>query len=292
MTNRKISYLAVPVLIISIVVVILLFYIKPYSVPPVDKEIDSTRYNLDFSLEKATSVTEEYQKIILLLNGSEDQQNIGLDLLKNNIEQQPDNMAYTNILRLHMNSTTHSEDFEQFITNLPENPRLTLQLALFYVDQLQNPDLGIAALGQKSSQSILYLNEILEKNPYDLLAHYARGLNNLYWPSGLQRTEKSIQDLQFCYQVTRELEEEDPSFWLWPLIYVAYGDALIKNGDIKDGMKIWVEGYSKYADYEELEHRAILDENQAFELVRSARGVEIFQRPDEDITDIGKLWNK
>jgi tetratricopeptide (TPR) repeat protein len=306
------------VLVVIIVTVFMSWFYwdwtKPYDLPEVKEDYTLSQLHLDFSEEiileevyienpegselfptSPSKVNREnvhlvYYHAAALLREDQEDQELAIDYLLKAIELEPTNLAYSSLLRIHMAIDSRTELYIEFLDSMRnQTPEIRLQLALAYVDLLQNPDLGTAVLGQTSSASIQKLNEILEENPAYWLAYYARGLNNLYWPSGLLRTEKAIQDLGYCLAIVRKLED-DIFLPLWPLIYEAYGDALVKHGDIDAGMAVWRDGYKKYPDVISLQERFRADKEEAYGIVKRVRGIDIFQRPDPSISDISILW--
>lgn len=279
-------------------------WIEPYDLPEINDKLSLEEYGLVFSNEESvveilthggekgiipSDQLEIYQKIVELLPGTKDDQERAVGKLKELILMDAENMEYSNLLRLQMNSTGQVEEFITYMEEVPITPAIRLQKALAYVDLLQNPDLGVAVLGQTSSRSIAELNEVIKEKPHYWLAHYARGLNNLYWPSGLLRTESAIKDLSYCLAIVK-LFEDAVKLEVWPLTYIAYGDALVKEGKTKEGIAVWKEGYLKYPEEESLELRVKANADEAYEFVKKVRGIEIFQRPNPDITDISILW--
>ncbi|PEM43198.1 tetratricopeptide repeat protein [Bacillus toyonensis] len=286
----------------SLLVFYYLNWIKPYHLPEVKQELSLEEQGLTFEkeeevikkLKSSNSNTDQgatpYQNVIVQLEGNKSDQERGVENLKKLIKDEPDNLEYLNTLRLYMNSRKLTKDFANYLEDFPHTTSIKIQKALSYVDLLQDPDLGIAALGQTSSKSIQELESILDENPHNWLARYARGLNNLYWPSGLKRTESAIKDLSYCLAVVKLHEKKGVVLELWPQAYITYGDALVKEGETEDGIKVWKDGFSEYPDNKDLEKRARTNSNQAFAIVKEERGIEIFQRPNPDITDISILW--
>lgn len=278
-------------------------YLKPYDVPEISK-VPLKELDIDFSEEKSfiksaekvkdqenrlTSLGEKKQLPSLVSQLeflSEEEQ---IKYLKKGLQLTPDNHVLLNKLRIVMLNQGLTDEFIDFVKQLEtNNNNIKLHLALAYVDLLQDPDLGTAALGQRSTQSIIILNEILEENPNNLLARYARGVNNLYWPAGLQRTEKAIQDLAFCVAIAEK--HTDLKFPLFEDFYITYGDALIKEGKDKEGRAVWERGYKQFPSSKELGKRSKADNSQYLKIVEKSRGIDIFQRPDESITDLDILW--
>lgn len=279
-------------------------YLKPYDVPEISK-VPLEELNIDFSKEKAfihSADKEKHQNntinsldalnekklpslVSKVENLSEKEQ---IKYLKTGIQITPDNHVLLNKLRMVMLKQGLTNEYIDFLKQFETNKNIKLHLALAYVDLLQDPDLGTAALGQRSTQSIIILNEILDENPNNLLARYARGVNNLYWPSGLKRTEKAIQDLAFCVAIAEKYA--DLKFPLFEDFYITYGDALIKEGKFKEGRAVWERGYKQFPSSKELEMRQTADDSQSLKIVEKIRGIDIFQRPDESITDLDILW--
>lgn len=248
---------------------------KPYDLPKLDPALTMNDYNLDFSLERDTPVPRS---------------DMTEDELLALVQQFPDNLVYSTELRLRMTQHSRMEEFIDMMDEVEPTSDIVLQQALGYVDMLQDLDLGTAALGQRSAQSIRLLDDLIADNPYDVPAHYARGLNHLYWPQGLKRADRAVQDFAFCIAVEQMNPEWDFAFW--PDIYVAFGDALVKSGDAAAGIRAWKEGYAKYPDEEALAERAGADESKAYDIVRRERGIDGFTRPDPAISDIRKLWRR
>lgn len=280
MKYKKRYYLAAAVVATGVAVTALYYWwTAPYKLPEVSGDISISEYGLVF--DKEIRAQREIDSMPAINKA---------ELLKLAIGREPDNLAYSNELRLLMRDGGRTNDYLSFLEELQtESREIKLQRALAYVDQLQDPDLGTASLGQLSTRSISLLNDVVDKAPYDWFAHYARGLNNLYWPSGLQRTDKAIQDLGYCLAVSKQLETSI-DLPLWPLIYEAYGDALVKNGQEKEGIAVWKEGSRKYPGAATLQRRAMMTEEEAHNEVRTVRGIDEFRRPDPGISDLSLVW--
>ncbi|MGA5691396.1 tetratricopeptide repeat protein [Cytobacillus pseudoceanisediminis] len=305
------------VVISLLIVYSLMNWTKPYELPDLNNEITLEQIGLSLNDEHKvmdaivqssddpgtlpTSIEEinetnaavTYFNAKKLLDGNGKEQELGKQYLERLVELFPENLIYSNRLRVYMLSTEKTNEYIQFLKDLSvSESEIKLQEALAYVDSLQDPSHGIASLGQTSASSIQLLDEILSENEYDWMAHYARGLNNLYWPVGLLKTEKAIQDLGYCLAVTQYFEDKNVILPLWPSAYVAYGDALVKNGDIQEGIAVWKEGHKLYPDFKELEDRSKANKEEAFEIIRKVRGTDIFERPNKEISDLSILWNE
>ncbi|GAA4726627.1 hypothetical protein [Brevibacillus fulvus] len=207
------------------------------------------------------------------------------------VKADPDNMVYSNALRLKMGQANQTEALIAWLERqVPQTREIRLQKALAYVDMLQQKNVGTATLGKRSALSIRELDLILQTEPYDWTAHYARGLNNLYWPIGLERIDSAIQDLGFCV-AAYELAD-NKTFAFWPLAYEAYGDALVKKGEASAGYAVWQDGYRKFPDSAELKKRVEAGEEGAIELVTAERGMDSFMRPKPELTDLSMIWEQ
>lgn len=244
------------------------FYDTKYTLPKIDLNLTVGELGIDFTEEISTNSDVSKENLMKL------------------VEDNPENMAYLNALRLNMNDDLDS--YLEFLEQLGESERVYLQKALAYIDKLQNPQLGTGRLGQISNQSISELEQVLSINEYNWLAYYARGLNNLYWPVGLKRIDKAIQDLAYCVAVSEEYGNiSNP---LWADAYVAYGDALIKGEDLDTGFQVWKDGLKRFPNHPELSNRVKSGKEKAYSVVKSIRGIDSFQRPDENLTDLSILW--
>ncbi|WP_214483043.1 tetratricopeptide repeat protein [Bacillus sp. SM2101] len=277
---------------------------KSYDIPQLDKTISIEDLNLNFDKEKLVSKNlTETKNLPLEKVNNDNHENAylfakkliedgnsqeAIPYLKKIVKLEPTNLRYINDLRVLYLEMNQTDLFLQFSGTVSQTYEIKLNNALAYVDYLQTPDLGTANLGQKSAQSINILNSILEEDPYDILAHYARGLNNLYWPAGLQRSSKSIQDLTYCVSAENTFNSTD--FEFWPNCYTALGDAYVKDGQVDQGKLVWSTGLKKFPDNHQLKLRTNLSDDQALDLVREERGIDIFQRPDPSITNLNVLW--
>ncbi|MFD7524167.1 hypothetical protein [Paenibacillus chitinolyticus] len=275
MRKRVLGGFAVIAVLTGIAVLAEYVWPKPYEIPAIADNVTIAQYGLDFTKERSTDLRTAEGNIEFLMAA---------------VKKDPDNLVYSNVLRLKMAEEAKTNDYISFMEEVKPTAQSRLQQALAYVDLLQDKDLGTAVLGQKSARSIQILDGILEENPHNVLAHYSRGLNNLYWPKGLRRSENAIQDLSYCLAVADKLEQQDKDLVLWPMVYAALGDALVKNGDTRKGMSVWKQGSVKYPTDTPLKQRAGADEKQAYEIVKKERGIDGFTRPDARISDLSKIW--
>lgn len=267
-------------------------FTTPYSLPKI-QNVDPEKYDIDWSQEKkvsslsnSSSESKTYHDTLKLLKTDNAK---AVEQLKKLIKKHPDNLVYSNTLRIAMQKEEYGAKFVAFTETIKnQTPQLQLQKALAYIDQLQNQQLGTASLGQLSLSSIQVLNQVIEENPHEWSAHYARGLNNLYWPVGLKRIDKAVQDLGFCLAVLKQQNIKDNP--VVPLTYMAYGDALVKSGEIEKGVSVWKEGEKLIPDHKGLKERVVGGEKKAKQIVAKDRGIDHFQRPEPTLTDLSILW--
>ncbi|SDZ40572.1 hypothetical protein [Bacillus sp. 166amftsu] len=305
MKRKRIVIASLLVVSVCIILSIYKIYTKPYKIPEIS-QVSYDDLGVDFSEEKSFSQLIEKEKKqkkketslkkslnesnhpYLMAIISELPKEEQIEYLKEAIKVSPNNHVLLNKLRMTMLKQKRTEEYINFLQEITPSNDIKLHLALSYVDLLQDHDLGTAALGQRSTQSIMILNEILEDNPNNLLARYARGVNNLYWPSGLKRTEKAIQDLAFCVAIAEKFS--DKKFPMFENFYITYGDALVKEGEIAEGRAVWERGYDRFPNNKDLELRAKTKKDRALKVVEKVRGIDIFQRPEDSITDLNVLW--
>jgi len=207
------------------------------------------------------------------------------------VRAEPANLVYGNLLRQAMVQRGEAAELVAFFEELKgADPAVRLQRALAYVDGLQNPDLGSALLGQMSLKSIAELDKILEENPYHWLARLSRGLNNLYWPVGLRRTDKAVADLGVAVAIAEALHDFNEPYVA--MAYAAYGDALVKAEQVAEGVRVWRRGLERFPDSTELQQRVEAGEQGAAALVERERGIDTFTRPKPGLTDLRVIWDR
>lgn len=213
----------------------------------------------------------------------------GLAYMAAAMQAAPENLLYGNELRLQLAKQGRwSQLTTVWDTRAPGSRGQTLQAALSAIDAMGDPNLNDIELAKHSFRSVELLDRLLEQNPLDWMAHYARGVNNLYWPSGLYRSAKTLSDLSFCVAVVEKLDLRDP--WL-DMSYAAYGDALVKAGRPHEGFRAWTEGQKRFPQSAVLQERTRGGEENAPAIVAQERGMEAFTRPKPGLTDLGPMWH-
>lgn len=212
----------------------------------------------------------------------------GFERLWAAVRAEPDNLLYGNELRRSHVSLGEWErltgDWEQ--VSAPTR-RQRLQLALAYIDAMNNPALNDIEMAKLSVQSMNVLDRLIDENPFDFMARYARGVNNLYWPIGLFRGPKATADLGFCVALVEKLELRDP--WL-DITYAAYGDALVKNGQEQAGFRVWRDGFRRFPESAALGARVRGGTGGSRGLVNRERGLASFRRPEPGLVDLEPIW--
>lgn len=170
----------------------------------------------------------------------------GLAYLKAVAQAMPESLRFGNDYRLALRDHRLYQDEFTFFSALAkdnQNANIQIEYALTYVDQMRScpkPPDGLVCQAQNSYSSINILNGILQKNPYNIIARYARGLNNLYWPTLMRHLPQSQEDLQYTVALTRVQEQFGPTFAAQA--YVALGDVFGKAGQAEQARNVWLNG--------------------------------------------------
>jgi tetratricopeptide (TPR) repeat protein len=215
----------------------------------------------------------------------------GIAYLQSAVRSEPDNLLFGNALRRAMRQVDLFKEAVQWWESIENHTLATrINLALTYVDAMADQSIGEARVGQLSFLSMGVLDEVLEEQPYNWIARYARGLNNLYWPIGMHRYEKAVSDLSFAIALA-EAAGANPT--VIAMSWTAYGDALVKSGSVSRGLRAWQDAHRRFPDYRPLAFRAaVRSEQEAIEVVQKERGMEGFHRPEPDVPDLGLLWEQ
>ena len=124
-----------------------------------------------------------------------------------------------------------------------------MNLALARVDKVPVASpFGRIFLGRDAANA---LSRSIERRP-TLVAHYVRGLINLYYPESVfHRTRRAIADLSRA----RELSAEEPVRPYHARVFVSLGDAYWKIGDLKTANAVWTDGLARFPTDEGLKVR-------------------------------------
>ncbi len=216
----------------------------------------------------------------------------GFAYLKAAAEADPDNLRYSNDYRLALRDHQRYMEEENFFAPLAQKlktPNASINLALTYVDEMRacpKPPDGLVCQAQYSSRSISTLNTVLEKNPYNIVARYARGLNNLYWPTLMGHLPKAQEDLQFAVALAQYQNAISTAFT--PQAYTALGDVFAKDGKIDEARNVWLNGLNVAAQKSLLESRLSIPQEQLVsEEENHLRGLGVYVD-----TDIALFWQK
>lgn len=273
---------------------------KPYPVPVISAQLTVQDAALTFRLERATvralreNVTPsslpgfaDYQQGLRLL--AEGEVDRAVESLAQAVRAEPRNLVYGNTLRRTLAREGRWGSlvgiWEAFDLGIRE---IRLHKALAMVDAMANPSLADASIGRLSMRSMSELTTLVEANPYDWLAHYGRGLNNLYWPVSFRRIDKAIADLGYAVAIVEMLNLHEQ--WM-AVAYATCGDALVKSGRAREGLAVWRRGLARFPGSMELQRRVAAGPEHALEVVRSERGTDAIQRPAADVADLAMIWD-
>jgi hypothetical protein len=215
----------------------------------------------------------------------------GLAYLKAAVQASPDNLRYANDYRITLRDHKRYQEEEQFFSQLLKahtSVNLQLDLALSYVDEMRScptPPDGLVCQAQFSSRSVSLLDIALEKQPYNIVARYARGLNNLYWPTLMGHLPQSQTDLQYAVSLLTPLNAMRHSFT--PEAYAALGDVFAKSSKLDDARNVWLNGQRVAPDAAILKQRLSIPRDQLVnDEDSSLRGLGVYVD-----TDIALFWS-
>lgn len=283
----------------------------PYDLPPIPAGLTREAVGLDMTREQqssragggrtqappgapvvdAAAAQAQYEAALALLAGGTADQEQGLAYLQSAVRSDPENLVYGNALRATLLQRERFDDLRQVWQAMPNlSAKGHIQAALAQIDAMHDPHSGNANLGRYSMQAAEHLDAVIAENPHHWLAHYARGLNHLYWPTGFQRTGKAVSDLSYALAIQKSLPDHAAPYFAFT--YAALGDALVKQGKVQQGVQVWREGLEAYPESEALRARGKAGVDGARDLVRAERGIEDFFRPLPGVTDLSSLWQQ
>lgn len=170
----------------------------------------------------------------------------GLSYLQAALQSDPHNLRYSNDYRLALRDHQRfSEELAYFTHVAAEDTSANalINQALAYVDLMRScprPPDGLVCQAQNSWNSINILSKVLATHPYNVIARFARGLNNLYWPSLMGHLPQAQTDLQYSVALTRPLSAITQAFTADA--YIALGDVFAKDGKIDQARNVWLNG--------------------------------------------------
>jgi hypothetical protein len=170
----------------------------------------------------------------------------GLAYLRAAAQSDVENLRYSNDYRMALvNHKLYAEELTYFsqVARQTSSPNTLINLALAYVDQMRTcptPPDGLVCQAQNSWLSIHTLDSVLTHDPYNVIARFARGLNDLYWPTLMGHLPQAQIDLQYAVALTRPLSSISRTFI--PQAYAALGDVFAKDGKGAQARNVWLNG--------------------------------------------------
>jgi tetratricopeptide (TPR) repeat protein len=170
----------------------------------------------------------------------------GLAYMQAAAQSDPDNLRYSNDYRLALRDHGLYTEEEVFFSQQAQRVRtatVAINLALAYVDEMRScprPPDGLVCQAQDSYRSISVLTGVLTQHPYNIIARYARGLNNLYWPTLMGHLPQAQVDLEYSVALLRPLGSISGAFAAQA--YTALGDVFAKDGQIEKARNVWLNG--------------------------------------------------
>jgi tetratricopeptide (TPR) repeat protein len=204
----------------------------------------------------------------------------------------PANLRYSNDYRVALRDHQLYQDEQNFFSHLSQkepSPNTTIEFALAYVDAMRScpkPPDGLVCQAQDSYNSISILDKVLQANPYNIVARFARGLNHLYWPTLMEHLPKAQQDLQYAVALSKVQSKIGSDFV--PQNYVALGDVFAKSGNIKEARNVWLNGLHATQNQTLLQQRLAIPQDQLEgQESQQLRGLGVYVD-----TDISIFWKK
>lgn len=214
----------------------------------------------------------------------------GLAYLRAASQSNVDNLRYTNDYRIALRDhRLFSQEFAYFsqIAQHDKSANALINQALVYVDQMRScplPPDGLVCQAQASWSSINVLHGVLADHPYNVIARFASGLNNLYWPSLMGHLPMAQVDLQYAVALTRPLASISQAFI--PDAYVALGDVFAKDGKVDQARNVWLNGQAIVPNSSLLNSRLSIPQNQLVnEENNQLRGLGVYVD-----TDLAVFW--
>ncbi len=218
----------------------------------------------------------------------------GLSYLKAAAQAGPNDLRLNNDYRLALREHKLFRDEQTFFAALVQKTptaNTKIAFALTYVDLMRTcpkPPDGLVCQAQYSYRSISILDSVLQANPYNVIARYARGLNDLYWPTLMRHLPQAQQDLQYAVTLSRVQATIGAAFV--PQAYVALGDAFAKAGQSRTARNVWLNGLKVTHSQEQgyLRQRLAIPQPQLQSMESSQlRGLGVYVD-----TDLSLFWRK
>jgi tetratricopeptide (TPR) repeat protein len=163
----------------------------------------------------------------------------------------------------------------------PKAHAARLELGLAHVDQLANRDLEVKQRFLLGGRAISLFSEVLNANPADWAARYARGMTHVLFPRASRHSDPAVEDFE------RLLAQQKSTEWrpYHVLSHVGLGDAYVINKQKGLARSTWEEGAKLFGDNPELLERLAIEPAAMDSVVASLRSLE---RPFD--TDLSFLW--
>lgn len=214
----------------------------------------------------------------------------GLAYMQAAAQSDPNNLRYNNDYRLALRDHKLYTQEEVFFSQQVQQSKAAntaIGLALAYVDEMRacpRPPDGLVCQAQDSYRSISVLTGILTLHPYNIIARYARGLNDLYWPSLMGHLPQAQVDLEYTVALLHPLGTI--SSGLAAQAYTALGDVFAKDGQVGKARNVWLNGKLMVHDAGLLNSRLSIPQKQlANQENTQLRGLGVYVE-----TDLAIFW--
>jgi tetratricopeptide (TPR) repeat protein len=171
--------------------------------------------------------------------------------------------------------------FEATLARDPKAQAARLELGLAFVDKLATSDLDVQERFILGGRAISLFSEVLNADPADWAARYARGMTHVLFPRQSRHSDPAVKDLD------RLIAQQKTMAWrpYHVLTHIGLGDAYVVNKQKSLARETWEEGRKLYGDHPELTARLALEAAAMDSAVSAFRSLE---RPFD--TDLSFLW--
>ncbi|MCS6858831.1 MAG: hypothetical protein NZT92_00760 [Abditibacteriales bacterium] len=222
--------------------------------------------------------------------------------LEKALEIAPINLIFGNDYRLQCAQFKEHERAVRFLRKLAHEkyphlfePRVLLALA--YVDCTLHVPAGELQKKRWWEGAVEELSHVIQRDAAESdgerrqrhaeivwMALYLRGLLYLHAPQRLSHTSRAIEDFRRCVARQRKAPEPSKPYFVLPLI--AWGDALVKSGQLSAAQRVWEAAGRQFASSKELQQRLGLDDASLAAFVKATRA------PDKVEVNLSVLWKK
>lgn len=168
--------------------------------------------------------------------------------------------------------------FEKLTTAHPKASNAILNLGFCYVDKI--PAAGTISQVVLANTSLKYFTQSLDLK-VSWIGLYTRGNSYLYWPKIFGHAPDALADLEKAYAI----QKTEPKKSIHLRVFIALGDAYLKNDAPEKAKNLWREGLKQFPDSLQLKNRIAKDGDDLDDYIASV--LDPGKRVD---TNLRELW--